>query len=104
MCPGWGLEVLPAQTKLSFISHRNGDLAATPAFVGRIDERANITQKLQSAKESVYLPHKVRVAYRRDNFKLRSRQIYKAVGTAPTALVFLSHSLYFTSKSITTSH
>ena len=71
---------------------------------GTIDERANIAHRLQSAKESVYLPHKVRVAYRRDNIKLRSRQKYKAVGTAPTALVFLSHSLYFTSKSITTSH
>ena len=41
-----------------------------------IDERANIAQKLQRAKESVYLPHKVRVAYRRDNIKLRSRLIY----------------------------
>ena len=30
------------------------------SLCGTIDERANIAQRLQSAKESVYLPHKVR--------------------------------------------
>ena len=74
----------------SFISHRNGDHAATPAFVGRLEERANIAQKLQSAKESVYLSHKVRVAYRRDNFKLRSRQKYSLFPKNGLAVTYLT--------------
>ena len=59
-CPGVGTKARPAQTKLSFITHRNGDHTATPAFVGRLEERTNIAQRFRSAKESVYLPHKVR--------------------------------------------
>ena len=47
-----------ARTESSFIPHRNGDHTATPAFVGRLEERANIAQRLRSAKESVYLHHK----------------------------------------------
>ena len=33
-----GPKALPAQTKLSLISHRNGDHTATPSFVGRLED------------------------------------------------------------------
>ena len=48
-----------------------------------------IAKKLGSYRNTSYLCTQMRVAYRRDNIKLRNRRFNKAEGRAPTALIRL---------------